>query len=396
VVFNPEHDLALANGDPHYMPSAAVRQMVTDLALLPVWYAPAGSSVLAPSAYNLEFLGKMQEHFPHLPLLCTAPEVATCSWKEVSTWGWDAAIKRRLELLGVSLQLLPDTGRLELLRHLSHRLQAVRVLSQLTGQNEEDYLCGESHYLADEKEIGRFVEQQTACVLKAPLSGSGKGLNWCKGVFTPHIRQWCARVVRRQGGVVAEPVYRKQEDFAMGFRSDGAGRVTFCNYSLFHTTASGAYEGNNLLSDAAIEQHLSVYVPVEVIRKIRSSLEEELSVLVGKVYTGYLGVDMMICCFSTAPFYRVHPCVEINLRMSMGYVAHLLYDTCMDPASTGSFRIEYYPSSTWLREAHEKMNREQPAVVSDSRLVSGYLPLVPITPQSRYMAWIMAQPTLSE
>ena len=43
--------------------------------------------------------------------------------------------------------------------------------------------------------------------LKAPLSGSGKGLNWCKGAFTPLIERWCARVIEQQGGVVGEPIY---------------------------------------------------------------------------------------------------------------------------------------------------------------------------------------------
>lgn len=38
------------------MPPASARQMAADLALLPVWYASPGSAVLAPSAYNLDFL----------------------------------------------------------------------------------------------------------------------------------------------------------------------------------------------------------------------------------------------------------------------------------------------------------------------------------------------------
>lgn len=56
--------LALANGDTNYMPPASARQMVADLALLPVWYAEAESFVLAPSAYNQAFLKEMQAALP--------------------------------------------------------------------------------------------------------------------------------------------------------------------------------------------------------------------------------------------------------------------------------------------------------------------------------------------
>ena len=65
-----------------------------------------------------------------------------------------------------------------------------------------------------------------------------------------------------QGGVIAEPIYNKVEDFALEFYSDGAGEVTFAGYSLFRTGKSGMYEGNYLLSNEAIRGKLSQYVPV--------------------------------------------------------------------------------------------------------------------------------------
>ena len=45
-----------------------------------------------------------------------------------------------------------------------------------------------------------FRGRTEGCLLKAPLSGSGKGLNWCKGTFTPFISGWCTRVAALQGG----------------------------------------------------------------------------------------------------------------------------------------------------------------------------------------------------
>ena len=80
----------------------------------------------------------------------------------------------------------------------------------------------------------------------------------------------------------------------MEFYSDGAGGMTFAGYSLFHTGKSGMYEGNRLLSNEAIRKQLSQYVPLEALTDLENCLKYKLSALVGTVYKGYLGVDMMI------------------------------------------------------------------------------------------------------
>ncbi len=56
----------------------------------------------------------------------------------------------------------------------------------------------------------------------------------------------------------------------------GNGRFDFAGYSQFRTGGSGAYEGNLLISDAAIERNLSEYIPAEEVFKLRDRLEQEL------------------------------------------------------------------------------------------------------------------------
>ena len=310
--------MALASGETNYMAPASARQMASDLALLPMWYAEAGSAVLAPSAYNADFLKTKSELLGMDVALLTEPEVADGKDRKFSPWGWDPALRKRLMTLGADQTELPSADYMNILREHSHRLQAVKLLP---GLRLNEYFCGESFYLSTLAECSAFVEGREACLLKAPLSGSGKGLNWCKGIFTTFISGWCARVAASQGGVVGEPIYNKVEDFAMEFYADGRGRVVFAGYSVFHTGGSGMYAGNDLLSDEKILQKLSAYVPQEEFIRLRTRLEEELSALFGGFYHGYLGVDMMICHFpDEAPVYRIHPCVEINLRMNMGVV----------------------------------------------------------------------------
>ncbi len=390
-IFNPEHDLALASGETNYMAPASARRMASELALLPMWYAEEGSAVLAPSAYNLDYVKKIQELLGLSVDLITEPELAIEPDLDIRPWGWDVALRKRLSVLGVDEVLLPSMGQLNDLREYSHRSKAVALLPEL---QLNECFCGESYYLKTPEEWKRFVEGRKECLLKAPLSGSGKGLNWCKGIFTPFISGWCTRVAASQGGVIAEPIYNKVEDFAMEFYSDGAGELTFVGYSLFHTGKSGMYEGNCLLSNEAIRKKLSQYVPLEALMDLENCLKYRLSALVGTVYKGYLGVDMMICRFpeNEKPVFRIHPCVEINLRMNMGVIARFLHDRYVRPGSTGRFVIDYHPSEGEALQEHERMSATYPLEIREGRVYSGYLPLVPVHKRSCYRAWIWVTP----
>lgn len=390
-LFNPEHDLALASGETNYMAPASARRMASELALLPMWYAEEGSAVLAPSAYNLDYVKKIQELLGLSVDLITEPELAIEQDLDIRPWGWDVALRKRLSVLGVDEVLLPSMGQLNDLREYSHRSKAVALLPEL---QLNEYFCGESYYLRTPEEWKRFVEGRKECLLKAPLSGSGKGLNWCKGIFTPFISGWCTRVAASQGGVIAEPIYNKVEDFAMEFYSDGAGELTFVGYSLFHTGKSGMYEGNCLLSNEAIRKKLAQYIPLEALMDLENCLKYRLSALVGTVYKGYLGVDMMICRFpeNEKPVFRIHPCVEINLRMNMGVIARFLHDRYVRPGSTGRFVIDYHPSEGEALQEHERMSATYPLESREGRVYSGYLPLVPVHKRSCYRAWIWVTP----
>lgn len=385
-IFNPDNDLALANGEANYMPPASAQQMASDLALLPAWYAAPGSAVLAPSAYNLVFLREMQRLLPIPVDLMTAPELASDGQFTPVPWGWNPSLRKKLLLAGVEEEGLPSLEHIAELRRLSHRMQVVELLPRL---QLNEYFCGESHYLTRPEEWQSFVEEHKSSLLKAPLSGSGKGLNWCKGMFTSSISGWCKRIAALQGGIMAEPVYDKVIDFAMEFCSDGLGKVRFVGYSVFATNRSGAYEGNVLQSDEQTRRELSAYVPGESTLRLQSVLEEELSLRFGRHYAGYLGVDMMLCRFpGSAPEFRIHPCVEINLRMNMGVVAHMLYDRYVAPSSCGRFSITYHPAPHEALKDHERMRSEYPLEIENDKIVSGYLPLVPVHRWTSYGALV--------
>jgi len=379
-LFNPDHDLAMANHDVNYMPPASARQFSSDLALFPAWYAGEQNAVLAPSAYNLIFLNSMRARFPKLASLLTEAEVAMTKDVDFKPWGWDSAVYKRFIQLGVPPKVLPTYEQLSLIREKSHRLQAVQLLKRL----QFDQCCGESFYLTDLNRLKDYVESRTSCLLKAPLSGSGKGLYWCKGVFTSHISDWCRNVIRQQDGVVAEPLYDKMVDFSMQFYADMEGKVRFAGYSLFHTTINGSYDGNLLATDTEIESQLTEYIPLTLINKVCNALEKELSELIGGIYIGYLGVDMMICRSYDVYEYRLHPCVEINLRMNMGMASRIFYDHYVLPEQKGKLKVTYYSTNEQLQDEYHRMMDEHPLEMEDGRIAKGYLSLVPVTPRARY------------
>ena len=109
----------------------------------------------------------------------------------------------------------------------------------------------------------------------------------------------------------------------MEFFCDELGKVSFAGYSFFETDVRGAYTGNLLASNEAIEQRLTEFVNAADLHLLRNQLEIKLSQLIGEKYNGYLGVDMMICRFPEQPVFRIHPCVEVNLRMNMRNVMRL-------------------------------------------------------------------------
>lgn len=385
-IFNPDHDLALANFDPNFMPTTNVRRMAADLALLPAWYATEHDFVVAPSAFNRSFLEKQKQHLHALPRLVTEVELKEHTLP-FSPWGWNPAIVKHLATLAGHGTHLPNEDTLQTIRQYTHRLKAVELLKKLT--HAHGNRCGESHYLTTIEALRTFVQNHETCVLKAPLSGSGKGLNWCKGTFTPHIEGWCHNTLKQQGGVVAEPAYNKVIDFAMLFCIEPSKEVRFAGYSLFETGASGAYTANKMMSDAQILNTLTAYVDAAELEHIKAQIISELCQDHAKVYTGILGVDMMIC--ATNDTYKIHPCVEINLRMSMGMVARIIYNNHVHTQATGTYRVEYFATPAQLKEETTRLANLYPARYAEGRMRSGYFALTPVTPASNYHVMLLLE-----
>ena len=298
-IFNPENDLALADGKPGYTAPASARQMRHDLYWLPKWWADEGDVVWDG-----------QERLALQP------------GDEIRPWGWSPALVHELHEAGVADEFLPGDEEMDRLRRLSHRRTAVEALRRLAEDGvAEGFRCGESRLCESAEE----AMAQSRSLLKAPWSSSGKGLMMSDATGA---EGWCRRILRQQGSIVAERPLRKLADFALLFQLDGRGGVTYRGLSLFHTNEQGAYTGNWLAPEGEKLQWLMQYVPPQPLMEIRRWWEAYLTRF---DYKGPLGVDMMLAEEG------ICPCIEINWRMTMGHVAQLL----TEQGHTGKLLVHY-------------------------------------------------------
>lgn len=298
-LFNPENDLALGAGCANYTPPPRVAALSRAGSLMPMWWADDGDMILVSEPMD-DDAGWLRHEYG----LCGVPG---CSGKP-APWGWSAYARRRFRQAGVRDELLLADGDIERMRFLSHRRTSVVVLDAL-GMKD---LAGEE--VTDAGRVAELVGEGCALFLKSPWSCSGRGVFGSRGIQPEVICSKAEGIIHRQGSVMVEREYDKIVDFAALFRSHD-GVVEFAGWSVFEAARYGAYAGNIVAPQSELLDRIASRDAVRII----PAVEEALTRVVAPHYTGPLGVDMMI--YDDGGQRRLHPCIELNLRMTMGFVA---------------------------------------------------------------------------
>ena len=327
-VFNPEHDIALAANLSNFTAPRAGRLLRHDLGFLPALWAKEGDSVLVDdveyaecqwedvckqlSRYGLKGGFRLGNH----RFLPRKPSVSALETAYFSPWGWDRALCAMLKRSGFSEEMLPTDEQLQRIRALSHRRTAARLLPLL----QQPGTVGEAFVCSTIEEVQSLLLRYGQLMLKAPWSSSGRGVRFCdvsqlneQGAM--NHEQWVTNILKSQGNVMAEPYYHKVMDFGMEFTALENATLRYDGLSLFDTR-NGAYTGNLLATEKTKREIISRYIPVRFLDSVQQKITERLSL---QDYQGPLGVDMMIVQNDGA--FLLHPCVEINLRRTMGHVA---------------------------------------------------------------------------
>lgn len=379
-IFNPENDLALADGGFSYCPPPAAMCIARELASLPLWYAGNGDVVSLPGEHA-KFRNDMAELF-EMPGIYTPSMLQNVT--SLSPWGWSAQMRHRFKAMGFGKEQLPADDEIEKMRNLSSRVVTIEVLTALRDAGVDTPQLPQ--YISNLDDAVAFVNDHDRCVVKAPWSGSGKGIMWGIGRAEEPMVHFCKGVIRRQGGVVCEHFLNARQEFAMEFYAIN-GRVEFAGYSLF-TAENGAYVGNLLTTDSEIEEQLSQYIATETLTTVKQHLCVVMQrLLAGCGYQGYFGVDMMI--YDNGDGCRLNPCMEVNLRMNMGVVSRVFYDRFVSAGKCGIYRVRFFKQPGEAYNFHLGMTETHPLTVEDGKVSAGYMNLVPVTPENRYIAYVV-------
>ena len=306
-LFNPENDLALAADVDNYTPPAAARRLSEAGELLPLYWADDGDLVLVdPSRLGAarRFAASVR---PDVEVSSVCPPGFL-----PDPWGWSRDTRRRFLRAGVSAENLPSDAQLSLWRLLSHRRSTIPL-------NRSLGLVPPVEIFTPEEGLREVKALNYNAMLKLPWSSSGRGVFGVNSHDDQAIKAQIASHLRRQGSVMVEKRKGVENDFAALYYADGE-HVEFKNLSLFLTEGQGGrYAGNLVASDADIQSVIGIDT-AETVLKVGLGLD---NLLKDSGYHGWIGVDMFT--YLDSGHLTVNPCVEINLRRTMGVVARELY-----------------------------------------------------------------------
>ncbi|MDO4790585.1 MAG: hypothetical protein Q3998_06440 [Porphyromonas sp.] len=368
-VFNPGYEESLL---PHlsggYTPPKQVQKMRDDLALLPYYMgARSGDALFSFSPERWQ-----QTQMP----LCGTAVAELLPKREKSyrlvPWGWSPDLHN----LPYSIEHFPT---IEEMRLWGSRESSYALLDALLMSHPDRFRLPRECFkvVRNKQELDKQLKENHPKVIKSPYSSSGRGVFFLdKAVDTnDYLYNSLMGLLKKQGELYIEPYLKKEKDLAFEFycSNEKSEKFLFLGYSEF-ITEKGRYIGNkvskSLTADKADET-------TEIIRKALHSVPA-LS-----TYNGFLGVDAMIYRdLNNEP--QLHPCVELNIRPTMGHISLFLSDLC----NSGTYKILYFPKEgEALKYA---ISAQKSAIVEGGKLLRGTISLLPVDQKTQFLAVLSA------
>lgn len=365
-IFNPDHDLVLAAGNDHFTPPKAARDLYADLGFLPALWAKTGDLVLVADAEAAcERLRHIKGRTKGVQLVdrntlqrVLASGTITSNQLDIAPWGWDKNVKELLAGIGVSEDVLPSDRWLEDVRTISSRQwMSQNILPELVSKLNNLYpskFIGTSFVVQSMAQLHTLLQENALVVVKAPWSSSGRGIRYIENKPDPSTEGWCANTIEKQGRITFEPYYNKIRDFGMEFNANADGSIDYLGLSIFKTSKR-TYTGSLLATEGTKLEYLSQYIDVSILKAVTETITTMLSALLLNKYVGPLGIDMMLVKQEGTNNLAIHPCVEINLRRTMGHVALSLSPSPLEPQrlmsidhSRGAYHLRLHTLSDGL------------------------------------------------
>ncbi len=322
-VFNPETDYANGCGGGNYNPPASVVQLRKSMALFPATYAYNGDTILLLDNLTEEELHGLQYYDTVIKkdiriidsgsglkrILDTAggnPDEKI----EILPWGWNHTLRNTLLRHGMPAKLMKAPAEIETIRNLSHRRTTIPFTREIARLSPSiNFRIPKEFNNLDEALT--YAYENPGCYFKMPWSSSGRGVICATGISEQKLQEWLKGAIAKQGSVMGEYGYDRVADFATEWIcSDG--EIEFVGLSWFDTNDNGKFLGNQHLSQEEIRKRIEAVSP-HFNDKLIEAQKETIGKLIAPHYNGPLGIDMLADKQG-----NINPCVEINLRMTMG------------------------------------------------------------------------------
>ena len=384
-IFNPEHDLALAFGGTNYTPPPMARLLRRDLQLLPMWIGDEGDSILSQDIENDTLWAEsINKQYALNYNIATIKQIHL--FDKIQPWGWNKYLQRRLFLDGAKETAIPSNITIENIRQLSHRRISIDIhrlfheyiptLSDCTPQE-----------MTNLNDVITFAKKHPCAYTKAPWSSSGKGIYRALDINGLDFTRWCSGIIKRQGSIMCERPLNSLMDFAMEFKCE-AGKTEFIGYSIFNNDAHSSFTGGLIGSTDFLHKKISTTLEDEnLLNNVKDTAIKIIDTLIATQYQGYLGIDMMIYRDLNDTI-QINPCIELNLRTTMGVVSSIIGNRFLADDATGSFNVEFHKSIIHPNYKNE-MEQKYPLILSnEGKIKSGVQFLTPLYPDSQYCAYI--------
>lgn len=398
--FNPGHETAVLFGKANYTAPDNVRKMIYDLSLLPAWYAEYNDYILVDENIAPHFFNQFPKG--------SKPDIHILSQKEIidkkttnlptmiaTPWGISPQSLHLFEKLKITKYLPIEVPLLKKeYSTLTSRQSAAKCLDIIREMLHGEQIPDTPQFISSSEELYEYLNtHEPPFVLKTPYSSSGRGITWLNNKALSNQQLiWINGAIKKQGCFSIERAYNKVTDFAMEFFSDGKENIHFEGLSTFGTNKNGAYEGNLLESQKSMEMYFEKYLQKDYFTKIKEAVTKALETIYGRIYNGFLGVDMIIYRDSDSDSHLlIHPCIEINMRYTIGLVALRLKEKYIHPAAKGYLYIKYENQDKQALKQHLHYNQQYPPQIKDDKIRMGYFSLCPVTEKTHYMAFIILE-----
>lgn len=350
-IYNLDHDFALGDNSSNFTPQKSILRMRNLYTCFPALYANEGDYILYLDSETNNIINKDTDFqkgtsifYPliqakHLSII-TLSELKHLNIENINIrpWGWDRSLISKLYKSDIDYSKLPAYNIIDQLREASSRENSIRVYTELIATlknpsnnpyyhlfQEFDGIIGTSNC----NEVIDFYKKNKNIYVKSPWSSSGRGLIYTDELNETQVAQWCQGIIRKQGSVIIEKAYQRAIDFSSEWVLRN-GDIEFIGFGIFKVSSRGKYKANIVgessrlkstiiskicdLTNLEFSQVASVLD--FVITQQRTALLRHYKHISISGLEQPLGIDM----FATTSG-SIHPCVEVNLRNTMGHVA---------------------------------------------------------------------------